>query len=71
MSLSAKRPSQSIKTQLLKEVRSHSEPKKRLNAEVEASLYRRLKAHSAIEGRSISDITRQLWLEYLSKHSKE
>ena len=71
MSLSAKRPSRSIKTQLLEEVRSDSEPKKRLNAEVEASLYRRIKAHSAIEGRSISDVTRQLWVEYLSKHSNE
>jgi hypothetical protein len=42
-----------------------------LNAEVEASLYRRIKSCAAAEDRSISDITRQLWLEYLSNNSTE
>ena len=46
-------------------------PKKRLNTDVEASLYRRIKKQAFIEERSISDITRQLWIEYLSKHSSE
>lgn len=36
--------------------------------QVEASLYRRIKTQSAREDRSISDITRQLWMEDLSKH---
>lgn len=70
MALSAKRPSR-IKDQLLEEIRKPSELKKRLNADVEATLYRRIKGQAALEDRSISDITRQLWVEYLSKHISE
>jgi hypothetical protein len=70
MSLSARRPSR-VKEQLLHDVQDESEPKKRLNAEVEASLYRRIKARAVTEDRSISDITRRLWVEYLSSHSNE
>ncbi len=70
MALSAKRPSK-VKDQLLDEVRNANEPKKRLNAEVEASLYRRIKARAVAEDRTISDITRQLWVEYLSNNSNE
>ena len=46
-------------------------PKKRLNTDVEASLYRRIKQQAFLEERSISEITRRLWIEYLSKHSSE
>jgi hypothetical protein len=70
VALSAKRPSR-IKDQLLEEVRKSAEPKKRLNADVEAGLYRRIKGQAVLEDRSISDITRQLWIEYLSKYSSE
>lgn len=70
MALSTKRPSR-IKDRLLEEVRKPSDLKKRLNADVEATLYRRIKGQAALEDRSISDITRQLWLEYLSKHASE
>jgi hypothetical protein len=70
MSLSAKRPSKT-KEHLLHEVTDMGEVKKRLNAQVEASLYRRIKTQSAREDRSISDITRQLWIEYLSKYANE
>ena len=70
MSLSTKRPSQ-VKENLFQEVQDTREPKKRLNADLEASLYRRIKAQAVREDRSISDITRQLWVEYLSKHSNE
>jgi hypothetical protein len=70
MALSARRPSK-VKDQLLDNVRDMNEPKKRLNAEVEAGLYRRIKARAVTEDRSISDITRQLWFEYLSKNSSE
>ena len=70
MSLSAKRPTR-IKEHLLQEVTDTDEPKKRLNAQVEANLYRRIKTQAVREDRSISDITRQLWLEYLSKNSNE
>jgi hypothetical protein len=70
MSLSAKRPSRT-KEHLLQEVTDSGEPKKRLNAQVEATLYRRIKTQAAREDRSISDITRQLWVEYLSNYSNE
>jgi hypothetical protein len=73
MALSARRPSQSdaMRQRMLKEVTNSSEKKRRLNAEIEDSLYRRIKMQAAQEGRSISDITRELWIEYLSKHSNE
>ena len=41
--------------------------KKRLNAEVDETLYGQIKMSAAQDGRSISDITRDLWVEYLSK----
>ena len=70
MSLSTKQPSQ-VKENLFQEVQDTREPKKRLNADLEASLYRRIKAQAVREDRSISDITRQLLVEYLSKNSNE
>ena len=71
MSLSAKRPSK-LKDRLMQEVKDDAHgPKKRLNTDVEASLYRRIKQQAFLEERSISEITRQLWLEYLSEHSSE
>lgn len=69
MGLSAKRPSRGdeARKRILHEVTETTEKKKRLNAEIEESLYRRIKMKSVEEGRSISDITRGLWYEYLSK----
>jgi len=69
MALSAKRPSRSdiARQRILHEVTEAGEKKKRLNAEIEESLYRQIKMKSVEEGRSISDITRDLWSEYLSK----
>ena len=69
MALSAKRPSRGdeARQRILHEVTETTEKKKRLNAEIEESLYKRIKMKSVEEGRSISDITRHLWLEYLSK----
>jgi len=69
MALSSKRPSQrdEIKTRLLSDVAETKEKKRRLNAEIEDSLYRRIKGRAAEEGRTISSITRDLWIEYLSK----
>ena len=68
MALSAKRPSRSdgARQRIMKEVTETTERKKRLNAEIEESLYKRIKMKAAEEGRSISDITRDLWAEYLS-----
>ncbi|GGX72753.1 hypothetical protein GCM10007385_46930 [Tateyamaria omphalii] len=69
MALSAKRPSRGdeARQRILKEVTETTEKKKRLNAEIEESLYRQIKMKAVEEGRSISDITRDLWSEYLSK----
>jgi len=70
MGLSAKRPSRGdeARQRILKEVtETATEKKKRLNAEIEESLYKQIKMKSVEEGRSISDITRDLWSEYLSK----
>lgn len=65
------RSMRSIKDQLLHEVQDTQESKKRLNTDVDASLYRRMKSQALREERTISDITRQLWTEYLSKNSIE
>lgn len=69
MALSSKRPSQrdEVKTRLLNDVTETNEKKRRLNAEIEDSLYRRIKGRAAEEGRTISSVTRSLWIEYLSK----
>jgi hypothetical protein len=69
MALSSKRPSQrdEIKSKLLNDVTGTNEKKRRLNADIEDSLYRRIKGRAAEEARTISSITRDLWIEYLSK----
>ena len=69
MALSAKRPSpgDEARKRILHEVTETPEKKKRLNAEIEEALYRKIKIKAVEEGRSISDITRDLWSEYLSK----
>lgn len=66
MSLSAKRPSKNLKEKLLQDVQNTEKPKKRLNAEVEADLYKQIKTRAVMDERSISDITRQLWIDYLA-----
>ncbi len=69
MALSAKRHSRGDEAnqRVLKEVTETTEKQKRLNAKIEESLYRQIKMKAVEEGRSISDITRSLWSEYLSK----
>ncbi|WP_299154587.1 plasmid partition protein ParG [uncultured Tateyamaria sp.] len=69
MALSAKRPSRGddVRKRILHEITETTEKKKRLNAEIEETLYRKIKMRAVEEGRSISDITRDLWSEYLSK----
>lgn len=69
MALSAKRPSlgDDARKRILHEITETTEKKKRLNAEIEETLYRKIKMRAVEEGRSISDITRDLWSEYLSE----
>lgn len=66
MTLNTQRPSQA-KEKLLQAVTVQDDTKtKRLNVAIEAELYKRIKAKALEEDRSVSDITRELWLEYLS-----
>jgi predicted DNA binding CopG/RHH family protein len=51
----------------MEQVVDSEEKKRRLNAEIEDSLYRRIKMKAAEEGRTISEMTREMWIEYLSK----
>ncbi len=69
MALTAKRPTRGdeARARIMQEVTETTEKKRRLNAEIEDSLYRQIKAKAVEEGQSISQITRSLWLEYLSK----
>jgi hypothetical protein len=69
MALTAKRPSRGdeIRTKLMQDVTESNEKRRRLNADIEDALYKRIKIRAAEEGRTISDITRELWIEYLSK----
>ena len=69
MGLSAKRPSSAERTRqrvLNQVMETTPEKKKRLNAEIEESLYRKIKIKAAEEGKTISEITRYLWVGYLS-----
>lgn len=69
MALSAKRPSKGdeARQRIMEQVVDSEEKKRRLNAEIEDSLYRRIKMRAAEEGRTISEMTREMWIEYLSK----
>lgn len=68
MALSAKRPSKGEQTRkrIMQDITDLTEKRRRLNAEVPESLYRAIKLKAAEEDRSISEITRDLWAEYLS-----
>jgi len=67
MALTAKRPSRGdeARKRIMQDIKEGSEKKRRLNAEIEDSLYRRIKIRAAEENRTISEITRQLWVEYM------
>ena len=69
MTLTARRPGVDggNRQRLMQEVAGGTGRKRRLNAEVEESLHRRIKVRAAEEGRTVSDITRSLWTEYLNR----
>lgn len=69
--LSAKRPSSNGETserkqRLMKEVRGENE-KKRINVLVEPELYERLRRKVFEERTTISDVTRDFWVDYVSR----
>lgn len=67
MALTAKRPSRGdeARKRIMQDIKGGAEKKRRLNAEIEDSLYRRIKIRAAEENRTISEITRELWIEFL------
>ena len=69
MALTAKRPSTADdnRMRLMQEVAGDSGKKRRLNTEIEESLHKKIKVRAAEEGKTISEITRSLWIEYLKK----
>ncbi len=69
MALSAKRPSkgEEAKAKILEDIKDEGGKKKRLNADIEENLYKKIKVRAIEEGRTVSEITRELWLAYLSK----
>ncbi len=65
MAISTTRPSKkTLKNSLFEE------NKARLNCEMEKTLYKRIQLRAIEEERTVSKITRQLWLEYLDKVEK-
>jgi hypothetical protein len=72
MALSTKRPSaEKAKQRLLEEVQATAVRTRRLNADIELPLYRRMKAQAVAEDRTLAAITRELWIEYLRQHAPE
>ena len=67
MMLSAKRPSrgETERQQLVQGMTDDSAPMRRLSIEIEDSLHRRIQIRAAEEGRTVSEITRQLWVDFL------
>ncbi len=65
MSLSAKRPSKTIKEKLMEDVIDTPSPKKRLNVDFDLPLYKQMKTKAIMEDRTVAEITRELWIEYL------
>lgn len=62
MTISTTRPSKkTLKKSLF------NDHKARLNCEMEKTLYKRIQLRAIEEERTVSKITRQLWLDYLEK----
>ena len=68
-SLSTKRPSQSedFKSKLIQDVQGEGADFARLNFEIEKNLARQLKVKCAEQGRTMSNVVRELIITYLSK----
>ena len=72
MALSSKRPSkdEEVKAKILEDIKDEGGKKKRLNAEIEENLYKKIKMRAIEEGRTVSDITRELWITHLNTKVK-
>ena len=67
MTLTTKRPSrEATRDRLVEDVREGGK-RHRINIDVEDALYKQLKIRAVEEGRTVADITRNLWSKYLSK----
>lgn len=71
MALNAKRPSTTRQEEMEKAkaaLMDETEDKpKRLNVIVEEGLLKRMKAFALEEGKTVSEITRELWLAHMSR----
>ncbi len=68
MSLTTKRPGrEATRERLVDEVLAENKKRHRINIDVGDAMYKRLKIQAVQEGRTVADITRSLWNEYLSK----
>lgn len=63
----SQRPTQEQTKQELQRVRA--DEARRLNVPVEPDLYKAMKRRAVEEDRSISEITRELWREYLKEQA--
>lgn len=71
MALNSKRPSTS-RREVAEKIKADlagqgADKPKRLNVIVDESLLRRMKRHALNEDKTISEITRELWLTHMSK----
>jgi|JI7StandDraft_1071085.scaffolds.fasta_scaffold120767_2 hypothetical protein len=68
MKLKPQRPSkgEEIRSQIMQDITdTKKELSKRLNVEIDIELYRQIKIQSAKEGRTIAEITTELWTKYI------
>lgn len=57
---------QLLKAALRDEDSGDETPKKRLNVDVDAALYKQIRRRALEEDRSVADLTRELWILYLN-----
>lgn len=62
-----KRHDSAAKAKIMADVVADADRPKRMNVDIDADIHRQIKARAAQEGRTISEITRELWLDYLTK----
>lgn len=69
MTRSQKQPA--ARERLLQEMEETAGPLQRLTIDVDALLAVRMKRQARAEERTLSEITRELWIDYLRKYAEE
>lgn len=68
MKLKPQRPTkgEEIRSQIMQDITdTKKETSKRLNVEIDMDLYRQIKIQAAEEGRTIAEITNEIWTNYI------